>query len=202
MLGAVLAVQNSMKNWDGETLSDRRKCRRILQIHKLFNNKIPSYLKDKLPPSCRALFNGIIRNTFREIICKSNRYMNSFVPDVIASWNIFIKHFDEILSFDILKDNINSFFRPKSKSIFGIHDPVELRYLFQLGVSLSPLRSHKQSHNFIGTPSEICQCNHGIEDTSYLLLSCVYKVIYGATLVGNGKSSRIVLVWTLIFKFH
>ena len=48
-----------------ETLSDRRK----LQIHKSFNNKTPSYLKDKLPPSCRALFNGNIR--------KSNRYMNS-----------------------------------------------------------------------------------------------------------------------------
>ena len=28
-----------------ETLSDRRMCRRILQIRKIFNNKTPSYLK-------------------------------------------------------------------------------------------------------------------------------------------------------------
>ena len=150
-----------------ETLSDRPKCRRVLQIHRISNNKIPSYQKHKLPLSRRALFNGNIRNTFREIICKSNIYMNSFFPDAIASWNIFIKHFDDIPSFDILKEHINTFFRPKSKSIFGIHDPVGLRDLFQLRVSLSLLRSHKRSRNFIDTPSGICQCSHGIEDKSH-----------------------------------
>ena len=145
MLGTVLAVQKFYEKLGWETLSDRRKCRRILQIHKIFNNKTPSYLKDKLPPSCRALFNGNIRNTFLEIICKSNRYMNSFFPDAIAFWNIFIKHFDDVPPFDILEEHINTFFRPKSKSISGIHDLVGLRYLFQLRVSLSSLRSHKRS---------------------------------------------------------
>ena len=61
-----------------ETLSDRRMCRRILQIRKIFCHKTPSYLNDKLPPNCRALFSGNIRNTFREVMCKSNRYKNSF----------------------------------------------------------------------------------------------------------------------------
>ena len=61
-----------------ESLSDRRMCRRILQIHKICNNKTPSYLNDVLPPNSRALFSGNTRNTFREIICKSNRYTNSF----------------------------------------------------------------------------------------------------------------------------
>ena len=33
-----------------ESLSERRRwCRRILQIHKIVNNKTPSYLKDKIP---------------------------------------------------------------------------------------------------------------------------------------------------------
>ena len=140
--------------------------RRILQIHKMFNNKTP-YLNDKLPPKCRTLFSGNTRNTFREIICKSNRYMNSFFPDEISSWNIFIKHFDNVPSFEILKQHINTFFRPKSNIIFSIHDPVGLRYLFQLRVSLSPLRSHKFRHNFTDTPSEMCHCNHGIEDTHH-----------------------------------
>ena len=133
-----------------ESLSDRRMGRRILQIHKIFNNMTPSYLNDKLPPKCRALFSGNTRNTFRQIICKSNRYMNSFFPDAIASWNILIKHFDDVSSFDI-------------------HDPVGLRYLFQLRVSLSPLRSHKFRHNFADIPSEICRCNQGSEDTNHFL---------------------------------
>ena len=82
-----------------ESLSDRRMCRRILQIHRTCNNKTPSYLNDLLPPKSRALFSGNTRNTFREIICKSNRYTNSFFPDGTPAWNIFIKHFDELPSF-------------------------------------------------------------------------------------------------------
>ena len=56
-----------------------------------------------------------------------------------------------------------------NKSIFGVHDPFGLRYLFQLRASLSPLRSHKSRHNFIDTPSDICHCKQGVEDTSYFL---------------------------------
>ena len=88
-----------------ETLSDRRMCRRILQIHKISGNKTP-YLKENLLNNCRALFSGNIRNIFREIICKSNRFKNSFFPDAIASGNIFIKHFDDYPSFQILKEHI------------------------------------------------------------------------------------------------
>ena len=55
-----------------ETLFHRRMCRRILEIHKI-HNRTTSYLINKLPPNCRTLFSGNTRNTFREIICKSNR---------------------------------------------------------------------------------------------------------------------------------
>ena len=100
------------------------------------------------------------------IICKSNRFKNSFFPDAIDSWNIFIKHFDDYPSFQTLKEHINTCLRPKIKSIFGIHDPVGLRYLFQLRVSLSPLRSLKWRHDFIDTSFDMCRCNHGNEDTN------------------------------------
>ena len=61
-----------------ETLSGRRMSRRTLQIHKIFNNMTPFYLKDEIPPNCIALLSGKIRNTFRTVVCKSNRYLNSF----------------------------------------------------------------------------------------------------------------------------
>ena len=72
------------------SLSDRRTGIRILQIHKIVNNKTPSYLNDKLPPNRRVLFSGNTRKTFHEIKCKSNRYMNSLFHHTTASWNIFI----------------------------------------------------------------------------------------------------------------
>ena len=124
-----------------ESLSDRRKCRRVLQVHKIINNNSLSYLKDKLPPNSREMFSGNIRTTFHEIICNTNRYMNSFFPEAIASWNILMEIFNykEVPSIGILKKNILFLIRPDSKSFFNIFDPVDLRYLFQLRVLLSPL---------------------------------------------------------------
>ena len=64
---------------------------------------------------------------------------------------------------------MNTFLPPNANSIFGIHDPKGLRYIFQLRVSLSLLRIHKLRHNFDDTPSDICSCNQGIEDTNHFL---------------------------------
>ena len=59
------------------------------------------------------------------------------------------------------------------------------RYLFQLRVSLSPLRSHKFCHNFADTTSEICRCNQGIEDTKHFLFSCPDYATPRATLAAS-----------------
>ena len=40
-----------------ESLSDRRMSRRVLQIHKIVDNKTPLYLKESLPPNRRQLLN-------------------------------------------------------------------------------------------------------------------------------------------------
>ena len=95
-----------------ESLSERRWCRRILQIHKIVSNNTPSYLKDKLPRNRRPLYIQNNNNTFHEIRCRSSRYMSSFFPDAITSWNNVINHFDNILSINILKDHILSLVRP------------------------------------------------------------------------------------------
>ena len=136
-----------------ESLSDRRWCRRIIQIHKIVSNNTPSYLKDKLPRHRQPLYSQRNNNDniFHEIRCRSSRCMNSFFPDAITSWNNVISHFDRIPSINILKNHIFSLIRPKGKNIFGIHDPLGLRYLLQLRVGLSLLRYHKKCHNFIDT---------------------------------------------------
>ena len=88
--------------------------RRILQIHKIMNNKTPSCLKDKLPPNRRSFFNSPLFNVFREIKFESNRYKNSFFPDAISSWNRIISHFD-FPSFDSLRDRGLTFSDPRIK---------------------------------------------------------------------------------------
>ena len=72
-----------------------------------------------------------------------------FFYDGIKAWNIVITSFPNIPSFNILKNHTLSLIRPIKKTIFKIHDPVGLRYLFYLRVGLSPLRCHKNNHGFI-----------------------------------------------------
>ena len=61
-----------------------------------------------------------------------------------------------------------------TKSTFDVHDPLGLRYPFQLRVDLSPLRSHKRQHNFSDAPTDICECNLGIEDIRHFLFQSVF----------------------------
>ena len=145
------------------------------------------------------MFSGNIRTTFHAIICKSNRYINSFFPDAIASWNIFmeISNYKDVLSIGVLKQDNISLIRPEYKLCFKIHDPAGIRYLFQLRVSLSRLKGHKFHHKFIDTPSGACHCNRdiedtrhcnrGIEDTRHFLLLCPSYVIQSVKLLTKCK---------------
>jgi len=157
-----------------ESLSDRRWCRRILQIHKIVNDKTPQYLKNRLPRQRRPLYRRSNNNTFYESKPNSERYKNSFFLDGIKAWNNVITFFPNIPSINILKNHIFSLVRPDKKDTFNIHDPVGIRYLFYLRVGLSPLRHHKNIHGFLDTPFANCLCNQGIEDTDHFLLVCPF----------------------------
>ena len=149
-----------------ESLTDRRYCKRILHFHKIVINETPSYLTDLLP---RRKNNP---NTFHDIRCRTGRFKNSFFPDSVKSWNLFISHFDDLPSRAVLKKHLLSFFRPLPKSTFGLYDPVGLRIIFQLRVGLSPLLAHKKNHNFIDTFSDRCSCGTAAETTDHFFNSC------------------------------
>ena len=155
-----------------ESLSDRRMCKRVLQIHKIVNKKTPSYLRDKMPPNRRIIIN--LPNVFQDIMCRTDRYLKSFFPDAISTWNNIISNFEDPPSFERLKSHIISLIRPKIRSTFNIHNPSHLRYLFQLRVGLSHLKHHKKDHNFADTPSAKCLCGIGTEDTLHYLLFCQF----------------------------
>ena len=127
-----------------ESLSDRRWCNRILQIHKIKKISEINYL-------LTANFCIDVKILILFIKCNTSRYKNSFFPDAIISWNNIITNFQNVPSFTSLKAHILSLIRPKAKSTFGVHDPRGLRFLFQLRVDLSPLRNHKRRYNFADT---------------------------------------------------
>ena len=155
-----------------ESLSDRRWGRRLTQFFKMHNSLTPPYLTDILPPKRRLLYGKTNPNIYESIRCKSTRYRSSFLPDSVNSWNNLSLDLHESVSLETFKHRINCFIRPLPKSIFGIHNPKGLRCLFQLRVGLSPLRYDKRRHNFVDTPSNICDCGMAPEDTKHFLFFC------------------------------
>ena len=113
-----------------ESLSDRSSYKRIIQLYKIINKMTPSYLLDKLPLTRRNLIE--LPNIFQEIRSRTLRYQNSFFPNAIHTWKLIISHFDDYPGLNQLKCHLLSLFRPNSKPIFGIHDPIGIRYVFQL----------------------------------------------------------------------
>ena len=100
--------------------------------------------------------------------------MNSFFPDAIASWNNLISDFNAMPTFNHLKNHLFKLVRPVERSIYGIHDPKGIRYLFQLRVGLSPLKNHKWRHNFIDIFTETCSCNTDVENTNTFFSIVLY----------------------------
>ena len=113
---------------------------------------------------------------------------NSFFPDAISSWNNIISDFNAMPTFDHLKNHIFKLVRPSERSIYGIHDPKGVKYLFQLRVGLSPLKYHKWKHNFIDIFTEICTCNTDVENTKHYLLDCPLFAIQRISLMTQVRS--------------
>ena len=64
------------------------------------------------------------------------------------------------------------FFNVAPNSIYGIHNPIGLKYLTRLRVGLSHLREHKFRHNFKDTTSKLCLCQNESENVEHYLLHC------------------------------
>ena len=156
-----------------ESLHNRRWYRRMTQFFKIMNGLTPQYLLDPIPMPRRHLFGRHATNDLYEFTWRNLRFLHSFYPDSVISWNILGPEYRKLETLSDFKKKLLEKIKPRqAKSIFKIHDPDNLKYIYQLRVGLSQLRSHKKTHNFRDTPSDICQCGTGVESTEHFLLLC------------------------------
>ena len=155
-----------------ESLSDRRWFHRLLQFYKIFNNISSPYLKSIIPTPRTLLYGQRRENVLYELPCRTSRYQNSFFPDATKSWNNIGLEIRNIEQLSLFKKTLLSFIRPARKSFYNIRNPAGIKKLFRLRVGLSELKSHKKNHNFLDTPSDICDCGLEAEDTNHFFLRC------------------------------
>ena len=180
---AVLAVtgawkgSSSKKIYDElgwESLHHRRYFRRITQFFKIMNNLTPQYLVDPVPMPRRHLFGRHPTNDLYEFRCRNQRFQNSFYPDSVICWNKLSPETRKIDTLKKFKETILKDIKPEPKSIFNLHDPGGIKFIYQLRVGLSQLREHKNRHNFLDTPCGLCSCGTGTESTEHFLLKCPF----------------------------
>ena len=155
-----------------ETLHHRRYFRRITQFYKIMNGLTPQYLVDPVPVPRRHLFGRHTTNDLYEFKYRNQRFLNSFYPDSVICWNKLSPETRKIDTIKQFKENVLKEIKPESKSIFNLHDTDGVKFLYQLRVGLSPLREHKNRHNFLDTPCSLCSCGTGTETTEHFLLKC------------------------------
>ena len=155
-----------------ETLDHRRMFRRLTQFYKIMNGLTPEYLRTPIPSLRGHLFGYRYTNILNAIFCRNDRYLNSFFPDTVNMWNDLGPELRGAESLSIFKKYILKIYRPEKKQIFNIHDPHGIKWIFQLRVGLSSLKSHKKSHNFQDTPDDTCCCTLSAETSHHYLLHC------------------------------
>ena len=152
-----------------ETLDHRRFFRRLTQFYKIINKLTPEYLHHSIPS---GNVGPRSTNVLRAIPCRTDRYKKSFYPDTVSSWNNIGPELRDAQSLSIFKKYILKIIRPVKNDIFNIFNPSCIKWIFQLRVGLSPLKSHKKRHNFADTPFDTCPCTLNAETTQHFLLEC------------------------------
>ena len=171
-----------------ESLNYRRWFRRLVLFFKIHNGHSPSYLKNNLPPLRRMIYRATYNNNksiYSTIKCKTTKFMNSFFPDTVKSWNGIVTNIDSSLPINVFKKKLLCFIRPLSRSTFDIRDYTGLKLVYQIRVGLSQLKYHKFKHNFADTPSDWCDCHCAPEDTAHFLFKCPFYTVPRLKLISH-----------------
>ena len=160
------------------SLYDRRRFHRLSLFYKILNHLTPEYLRHFIPESIRRLHNT--RTNRDDVIStRTQKFKYSFFPDTSYSWKLLSSFIKLSPSLNIFKKRYMEFFNVSPNPIYGIHNPIALKYLTRLRVGLSHLRYHKYRHNFSDTTSKFCSCSKNTPETveHYLLHCPLYHLI-------------------------
>ena len=155
-----------------ESLSSRRRSRRLTLFYKMINNLTPEYTRGPIPEPQPAHYSFCYQDVIGRIRARTQKFKSSFYPNCLDELNELYREIRLSPSVAIFKKKLISKIRPPFKSTFGIHDPIGLSYLTQLRVGLSKLCYHQFKHNFGDSINPMCPSNDCIETKEHFLLLC------------------------------
>ena len=160
------------------SLYDRRRLHRLTLLYKILNDLKPQYLRRFIPNSISRL-QSTRTNREETMPTRTLKFRYTFLPDTLNSWNHLSSFIKSSTSLNVFKKRLMEFFNVTPNPIYGIHNPVGLKYLTRLRVGLSHLRAHKHQYNFSDTSSKYCSCRDNLPETveHYLLHCPIYSLL-------------------------
>lgn len=161
-------------NW--QRLSDRRKNKRLIQMHKIYLNETPKYLQDTIPQTRAQATGRNLRNAANttEIFGRSETFKESFFPKTITEYNLLDPSIRCLPTVREFKNKIN----PKSKinnSWLFSGDRKTTVVHTKLRMNCSSLKAHLYNFNII--LSSECECGHSFENNCHYFLECNMYII-------------------------
>ena len=154
-----------------ESLTLRRRYRRLCVIYKLLLTQCPKYLFDILPFSESFYDTRKKQRPFSN--CRTDCFKYSFFPNSLSEWSQLGPEIQNSQSIVVFKGKLLSFIRPSKRSIFNVNDPEGVKYLTRLHLRFSHLNEHKFRHGLVGTLSSLSNCSLEVEDNEYFFLLCL-----------------------------
>lgn len=131
----------------------------------------PEYLSKLVPPTIGETHNYGTRNSknLTSILCKTNFYMNSFLPSAVSSWNQLPLNIGQNQSITNLKSHLN----PKSlnKPPRYYSTGTRLGQIYHTRPRLGCCSLHQDLYRKHIVPSPLCTCGQ-IENTIHYFLEC------------------------------
>ena len=111
-----------------EPLSARRWSRRLTLFYKIINSLSPLYTKEPIPPLQQPNYSLRNQDVVGQIRARTEKFLSSFYPNCTSEWNKLDLEIRLAPSVAVFKTKLLSRIRPSAKSVFGIHDPIELSF--------------------------------------------------------------------------
>ena len=126
-------------------------------------------------------------NTFHVFPCTTEYFKKSLFPHVINEWNKLDPN---------IRSSSNAFLKligPVERKIFNINDPLGIKMLTRLILSISHLREHKFRGGFKDTLNPLCSCSIGAETATHYFLRYHFYNSNRATLMNDLENIPISL---------
>ena len=109
----------------------------------------------------------------------------NFFSYSISEWNKLDPDLRNAKSYSTFKKLLLKIGRPCPNHIYKIHDPLGLKLLTRLRLSLSHLNEHRFNHNFDSCINHLCSCSLEVKLAKYFFLHCHHYTNIRKTLLNT-----------------